>query len=204
MHLKVSLAPIFVSLALLAGCQGGGGDRVDPAELSSWDLPARVGGLARSEQHLDLDAPELIGHYQSTDSRAAVVASIFVYPAPGVVSIGSSAEVRSASERVVTEQEFEASMATLEAAHEGAELVYVGSSTTRPGGAAADGYLATYTFREPFFGPPTELTSHLYIFRWGDWTVKYRFTYPSAQEADASQRVESFLEGLAWPVSAGS
>ena len=155
-----------------------------------WQFPATVGKFQRSAvDHTGAgDARQASAAYKLDDAVAPIALTINV------------ARVGGAPNLEVAEQQFTPDKIAILKAHN-LELVpqpsTAGSITS--GGREHPGLVAKFTFVEPFNGKATEMDTHLYYFRDGDWAVRYRVSFPSAGRPQAETAIADFLSKLVWP-----
>ena len=146
--------------------------------------------------------------YNQTDPAAPVAATIYVYPAPPLISTGSPASVIAAARQRLCKGEFERRKAELAAAHPGAALVEEKDVLLQRGGRQVAGKRAIYDyeaqfggkFTGPFTGVRVPVSSQVYVFCYvgGKWAIQYRFTSPRA--VGSSGVIASFLADLPWTI----
>ena len=86
-------------------------------------------------------------------------------------------------------------------AHEGADVVETAPVTAEKNGRTFKGTRVTFKFTDEFggAGKKQKLLSDLYLFRDGDRLVKYRVTFPAAEEKAERKYLEKFLAEFPWP-----
>jgi hypothetical protein len=85
--------------------------------------------------------------------------------------------------------------ADIERAHSNATLLD-GNTNVMLGTAV--GRKATYRWEEKLAGGSRTVLSDVYLFGWGEWFIKYRFTYPESSTDAASESISEFMTSLAW------
>lgn len=86
-------------------------------------------------------------------------------------------------------------------AHPGAEVVASADVTAAKKGRTYKGRRLTFRY-DAEFGPPGKrqtVLSDLYLFRDGKRVVKYRVTFPLAEEKTEREHVEKLVAALPWP-----
>jgi hypothetical protein len=129
----------------------------------------------------------------------AAVATIYVYPSPSIVSIGSPVNVVESARATLCQNEYEARKREIAGAHPGAKLLNEDVLASPKSGVIGKGKTATFEYEEVFAGVRQSLHSRLDMFCYidGKWTVKYRFTYPVP--FDAKHGLTKFIETVPWP-----
>ncbi|MGI8785855.1 MAG: hypothetical protein ACR2L2_19645 [Acidobacteriota bacterium] len=173
------------------------GTYVHPA--SRIRFPKNIGGFQR-ERVIRYDAKglDVSAAYNCLNALHPMAATVYVYPAPSLVSIGSSPEVVASARARLTENEFEHRKQEILHAHPGGRLVEQRDTVRVETGQSYSGKLAIFEYEGVFAGSRVPIRSHLYLFCYvgGKWTVKYRFTHPKA--VDASKETEEFIQSLSW------
>lgn len=172
-------------------------------EKSGMTFPIAVGDFQRATvQRYDQDGLDVSAGYNLFDAKRQIIATVYVYPAPSLVSIGSSPETVESARSFLTRQEFEARKREILQPRPGAKLVEDTEISIAIGGAVRVGRMATFEFEEKFAGKKQPLRSHLCMFSYigGKWALKYRITYPTYLES--THEIDTILEGVPWNVPA--
>ncbi|HXI87413.1 MAG TPA: hypothetical protein VNH64_08140 [Parvularculaceae bacterium] len=150
----------------------------------------------------DKDGLDISAGYNLMDPRTPVIATVYVYPAPPLVSIGSPAYVVASAREHLCSDEFARRKAEIVNAHPGARLLNEGDFTFPRDGESVAGKKATYEFDGLFDGIRLRVSSELYVFCYiaNKWAIEYRFTSPS--EAPSHGKIEMFMNDLPWTISA--
>ncbi len=61
------------------------------------------------------------------------------------------------------------------------------------------GKRATFSMQSVFSGQKIATLSLLYLFKYGDWYIKYRVTYPQTGHDKIMPEIERFMQELSWP-----
>jgi hypothetical protein len=62
------------------------------------------------------------------------------------------------------------------------------------------GFCATFSMtKQSAIESSAAVLSKLYLFRHGEWFIKYRFTYPQNSKDHIEKEIDRFLESLIWP-----
>jgi hypothetical protein len=157
-------------------------------------FPLAVEGFRRSiVQRYDQEGLDVSAGYDLYDPSHKVAATVYVYPAPSLVSVGSPPEVVETAHTRLAKNEFEARKQEILQSHPGSRLIEE-SDVLISHGAAKVGKKATFEYNGLFASQHQNLKSHLYMFNFGRWALKYRITYP--QSFDATKDVEVLLKGV--------
>jgi len=173
------------------------GDYIHPA--SRIVLPESIGGFPRcTVQRYDVDGLDVSAGYNYTSILHPMVATVYIYPAPGLVSIGSSPETVANARALLTDSEFAKRKQEILSVHPDAKLIDECDTTRTEKGKSYPGKMAVFEFEDVLFGSKTPLRSRLYLFCYigGKWTVKYRFTHPRTVEVD--EEIEEFIQSIRW------
>lgn len=167
---------------------------------SGFIFPNTIGSFQRSQlNRYDEDGLDVSAGYDLAALGGGVAATIYIYPSPQILSIGSGPEVVATTRGLLSEREFSGIKQSILQAHPGATTIHSGRTDTQQGGKTYQGYVAEFEFSGSFAGRPQLLRSQFYMFTYvdGKWTVKYRFTYPA--RLDASDKITTFQQALSWP-----
>lgn len=154
---------------------------------------SRVGVARYDSASLDMSAG-----YNLIRPPRLVAATVYVHPAPSLLSIGSPPQVVTAAREKLTQSEFNRSKQEILQSHPSAKVLRETETSLSKGGRLHMGWKATFEIDGASFGLSQKVTSHLYLFSYlGEkWTVKYRFTYP--KDFDGAKDIEMFLKTLEW------
>jgi len=184
--------------AVLTACSSSGGDGATADELDQWAFPEAVAGFERQPLERDDETLTIIANYTLVEPPTLV--TIFVYPAPKVVSVGSDAETRAAAELLLTEQEFRGSQDALVTSNPVASLLWEDTQSILPMlGVEQVGFAAGYGYRGSGPQGVVDVGTGLLLFRHGDWSVKYRITYDLADEQAAATKARELMGAVTWP-----
>ena len=160
-------------------------------------LPESVGGFQRDVVlRYDAEGLDISAAYNCLNALHPMAATVYVYPAPSLVSIGSPPEVIAGARAQLTENEFENRKQEILHAHPGARLIEQRDTTRTEGGQSYPGKLAVFEYEDVFAGARISVRSQLYLFCYvgGKWTVKHRFTHPKAVDGD--KEIQEFIQSL--------
>ena len=178
------------------------GTYVHPA--SKITMPESVAGFQRDMVlRYDVDGLDVSAGYNLGSAIHQIAATVYVYPAPGLVSIGSPPDVVADARAHLTEGEFERRMQEIQRAHPGATLIGQRDTLRTENGQPYPGKLAVFEYEDMFAGSKVPLRSHLYVFCYvgGKWAIEYRFTHPKSEDAD--KEIQEFIEKWSWQGAGG-
>lgn len=170
-------------------------------EKSGMTFPLAVGDFRRSlVQRYDQEGLDVSAGYDLYDSRYKIAVTVYVYPAPPLVSIGSPPETIAAARAILTKKEFEVRKQEVMLSHTGGQLIEDTEISIPVGGTLRRGRIATFEYEQNFAGQRQPVRSHLCMFNFvgGKWALKYRFTYPKSLEA--TREIDTVLQGVPWNV----
>ncbi len=160
-------------------------------------FPESVSGLQRGAVlRYDADGLDVSAAYNCLNALHPMVVTVYVYPAPSLVSIGSPPEVVAGAREHLTRNEFERRKQEILQAHPSARLIGQSDAKRAESDRSYPGKLAVFEYEDMFAGSRTQLRSVLYLFCYvGDkWTVKFRFTHPQA--VDATKEIQEFIQSF--------
>ena len=164
---------------------------------SALSFPVRAGSFRRSLIHrYDSEGLDVGVGYDLAVTGSLVTATVYVSPAPALVSIDSHAGGASSARVTLSRREFEICKSEILQAHADAQTNDEGEFVLEHGGLSIAGRCALFEFDDVFAGRWQPLRSQLYVFPFvrRQWTVKYRFTCPRA--LDVSWDTERFMRGV--------
>lgn len=170
-------------------------------DKSGMTFPIAVGEFQRGMlQRYDQDGLDMSVGYNLYDSRRRIITTVYVYPAPPLISIGSPPETVASARAFLAKNEFEARKREVMLPRPGARLIEDTEISIPIGGTVRVGRIATFEYAERFAGQQQPLRSHLCMFNFvgGKWALKYRITYPRSLEA--TREIDSILQGVPWNV----
>jgi hypothetical protein len=165
-------------------------------------FPANVGAFQRSKiLRYDTKDLDMSAGYDLASMAGSVAATVYVYPAPSLVSIGSPPDVVAAARENLSKNEFEARKREILNFRPGAILVKEMDVSLQQGNTLYSGKMATFEYMEVFGGLRQPLRSHLYLFCYAGskWVIKYRFTHPT--DYDASKDIDDFMKNWHWTLT---
>jgi hypothetical protein len=162
-------------------------------------FPTSVGAYVRDRiMRYDRDALDVSAGYNLIRPPRIIFATMYVYPAPSVVSILSPPHVAATARSLAAKNEYARSKNEILQSHPFAKLLGELETSLVKGNDTYQGWKAIFELDGARFGQQEKVFSHLYVFSYigGSWTVKYRFTYPKSIEE--TQEIETFLRNLEW------
>jgi hypothetical protein len=166
---------------------------------SGMTFPSAVGGFRQVEvRQYDATGKDVGVGYNLVSPEVQVVATVYVYPAPSLISIFSPPEVVADARAHLCQGEFTRRKQEILDAHPRARLIQEGEA--RPPGGRAPGHVASYEFESVFGHRLQPVGSQLYVFCYvgGKWAVEYRFTWPRDEAVDSA--IAGFMAGLSWTI----
>jgi hypothetical protein len=170
---------------------------------SGMRFPDRVDDFRRGRMiRYDKEGRDVSAGYDSVNPAMPIVATVYVYPAPPLTSIGSSAEVIASARERLCQDEFRRRKAELVAYHADARLIAEQDISLLRGYRQFPGKQARYEFSGSIRGVQSQISSELYVFCYvGEkWAVEYRFSWP--RDVAAAPSVAAFIADLPWTILA--
>ena len=162
-------------------------------------LPESVAGFQRGRiLRYDAHGLDVSASYNLVSASHQIAATVYIYPAPSLVSIGSPPDVVAGARAHLTEGEFEHRKQEIQHAHPGATLIEQRDTLRAERGQSYPGRLAIFEYEDVFAGLRIPARSDLYVFCFvgGKWAVEYRFTHPKTEDAD--QEIQKFIKKWSW------
>ena len=196
--MRYALLPLLLTLTLV-GCTSSGGESAAVDELDRWTFPDDAAGFTQLSFELDRDTRTVIVSYKLAEPN--ILVTVYVYPAETIVSIASNQEVREAAARLLTEREFEASQRALVSSNPGVQLLWEDrDANIEISGQMRTGFGAGYGFLGALpGGEPEPIGTYLFLYRYQDWSVKYRFTFALDEEDGNAALVLNLIQAIPWP-----
>ena len=170
-------------------------------EKSGMTFPIAVGDFQRAQiQRYDQEGLDISAGYNLFDSSRQIIVTVYVYPAPSLVSIGSPPETVASAQSFLAKNEFEARKREITQPRPGARHIEDTEISIPIGGTVHVGRMATFEYEEKFAGKQQTLKSHLCMFNYvgGKWALKYRITYP--KHLEVTREIDTVLQGVPWNV----
>ncbi len=163
---------------------------------SGMTFPMSVGDFRRNKViRYDAESLNVSAGYVLGTVTEAVLATVYVYPAPWLVSGGSPANVVADCDQL-PQGAFEAEKRAVMNYRPGVILIQESDASLLQNKALHSGKMATLDFEEVFAGHRQLVRSHLYVFCCGKWVVKYRFTHSLL--FNAKKEIDEFMRNLSW------
>jgi len=162
-------------------------------------MPESVAGFRRDMVlRYDTDSFDVSAGYNFLSAIQPIVATVYIYPAPSLVSIGSPPEVVADARAHLTEREFERRKQEIEHVHPGCVFIEQRDIMQIENGQSYPGKLAVFEYEGAFAGSRISLRSRLYVFCFvgGKWAIEYRFTCP--KHADTDEKIQEFIQKWRW------
>ncbi|MBN2684697.1 MAG: hypothetical protein JXR40_05415 [Pontiellaceae bacterium] len=198
-------------LVVLTGCkslepiQSGAND----ASIHSYSqvvYPPNLGAFSRGQLNLyDAEGKDVSYGYNLMSRDDHVAVTIYSYPAPKLVSIGSRKSVVLNAKRLLFNQQSSAEIQDILNYNRPAELVESRAVENRMGTSEIDGLYAQFRYQEILGMTRNNVLSELYLFQKDKWLIKYRITYPAVIEEKAKKLIETLmLDHVSAQAAAGS
>jgi hypothetical protein len=165
--------------------------------------PVSVGDFQRVTiiRYKDDGSDESAGYNRYTPGTE-IGATVYVFPSPSLVSIGSPQNVIDGARAHLCDSQFLAVQNEIKGAHPDAVLVSQGDVTLTQADAAYKGHEAFYTLTNAnFFGRhqvPSRSDVYVFCYAGGKWTVEYRIDYPVVHDANGA--IADFMRSLTWTI----
>jgi hypothetical protein len=159
------------------------------------DVP-RVSVLRYNDEETDVSAG-----YNLITPTGRLVATIYIYPAPPLTSIGSPASVTASARAKLCQDEFSRRKYEISRVNVGARLVGEQEISFRRGDGNFPGKKAVFEYDASLGGQRQPVHSELYVFCYvGDqWAMEYRFTAPRGID---TAEISRFMDALPWTIRA--
>ncbi|HLD66373.1 MAG TPA: hypothetical protein VJA19_10030 [Pseudomonas sp.] len=144
-------------------------------------------GIFRRVEMLRIDerASHIYVGYNSELIALPIIVSVYVYPGPQIISIGSPPEViATARQKLLLDQQAEQKQGIVNA-HPGGRLIAENAVTLLYSGQSVPGLRVDYEFHELFQGEVQKVNSALYLFDLGDSMLKFRISSPASVDSEA-------------------
>jgi len=158
-------------------------------------FPATVGLFPRGEVKLYDAAGEDIGAgYDLRNLLNPVAITVYVYPGPKLLSIGSPPEVIATARKHLTDNHFEAIKRELIKYHPQASATADEEVHVIFRGQSLYGRAAAFRSEELFAGRIQPVVTCAEIYAYGKWIIKFRATYPAATEKSGGESARTFVK----------
>ena len=132
------------------------------------------------------------------DSPDLITATVYVYPGRDVLNLGSDSDTVSAAKNLLDQKQFEGAKKAILATTPGLTLVSETDSFVIANPGEQAGSRAIFEGQGLIDGALTVLDTEVDLFGFGDWFIKYRFTYPG-ESSTAPALILDFMNSLEWP-----
>ncbi|WP_445682384.1 hypothetical protein [Radicibacter daui] len=200
--------------ALLAGCvpQMQSSDRpatFNPTgpyvhQATGFIFPVAPGAFIRSDiTEYNSEKTNISAGYNKDAGDKSLAVTIYVKPAPPVISLGSPPKVVAEAKDHLCRQLWEAMKETIIRVHPGAELISDGEVASPSVVFKGRGLRAIYRYTETFDGvvQPLRSEADLFCYAGQGWMVSYRATAPAGFDYHAD--LDTLMRDLQWPDSLG-
>lgn len=156
---------------------------------SGFSFPESFGAFRRVEiNQFDSSGMDVGVGYNLEQADSQIALTLYVYP-----------RARDANGSILTlESQFEIERTYILQAHPGGKASETWTPTTTQNHEASPGYATTFRYQQLFAYRQQEIESLLYLFDYEGWAVKYRITYPLAQQAKANLVSQVFVSSFIW------
>jgi hypothetical protein len=168
---------------------------------SGMTFPPTVGDFERANiTQFDAAGDDIGVGYNRISSTGGIAATVYVYPAPSLVSIGSPPDVVASAQATLCSNEFARREKEVVGVHPGARLIEEKTAPSPGGGRQVPGEMAAFEYDDLFGGQRRAIHSELYVFCYvgGKWSFEYRFS--SFRSLDAREAIATFMAALPWTV----
>jgi hypothetical protein len=172
---------------------------------SGMAFPPSVGDFQRvNVMRYDAGGLDVSAGYNLGTPTGEVAATVYVYPAPSLISVGSPPEVIASARATLCNSEFERRKKEVSASHAGARSIQEEDVPPPQAIPPIPGKKTSFEYDDFFGGQRQPLRSELYVFCYvgGRWAFEYRFTSP--KNSDAADAISAFMAALRWTVPRGS
>jgi len=167
---------------------------------TSIELPLTAGPFGRiGITKYDEGETDVSGHYEHFVPPKRISATVYIYPAPRVVSIGSPANVIESAKSNVVASHFRALKREILANHPQAKLVSEERVSLPSLRRMLKGEKTEFQFTSETGNTQFPASSFLYLFRCDDWLLKIRATAPRKLRADMENAVDKLISELPIP-----
>ena len=166
-------------------------------QASGMVFPADLAGFQRASGHVyNPDGRDISVGYNMAGVTGGIVATVYVYPAPSLISIGSPDNVVASARAKLTQMEFARRKREIVLSHQDATLLDESADNFVQGSGSLAGWKAVFSYDLNINGIMAPARSQLFVFCFvhGPWALEYRFTYP--QRLDASPAINAFMQAL--------
>ncbi len=165
---------------------------------TEFTFPESIGDFERVEvTQYDTSGKDVSVGYH-LDSPDLITATVYVYPGRDVLNLGSDSDVVAATKDRLDQQEFEGAKDAILASAPGLTPASEDQSFVISSPSEQVGRRAIFQGQGLIDGALTVLRTEVDLFGFGDWFIKYRFTYPG-ESSTAHGLILDFMNSLEWP-----
>ena len=151
---------------------------------SGMRFPIQVEGFQRDGMaKYDDQGDDVSVGYHRLDEQMAMMATVYIYPTHRYG--GMDSQFGEARDAVLRNRK-------------GSELLAEGDMQIFQRGEYRNGRRAHFLVRDPKGDRPL-VVSHLFLFEYGPWFIKYRATFPADQHEACDEALLKFMSALPWP-----
>ena len=205
---SIPLVLTLAGLLLVSACRATAGELSEPTTQTPGGdfthpgakitFPESIGDFERVEvTQYDTSGKDVSVGY-NLDSPDLITATVYVYPGRDVLNLGSDSDTVAAAKDLLDQQQFEGSKEAILATTPGLTLVSETESIVIANPSEQAGRRAIFEGQGLIDGALTALHTEVDLFGFGDWFIKYRFTYPG-ESSTAPALILDFMNSLKWP-----
>ncbi len=208
MRRGVRWALILGCLLLASACLPAEGQLSEPITLTpagefthsgtEFTFPESIGDFERVEVKQYDKAGKDVSVGYNLDSPDLITATVYVYPGLDALNLGSGSDVVAATKDLLDQQQFEGAKDAILARTPGLTLASEDESFVISSPSEQVGRRAIFQGQGLIDGALTVLRTEVDLFGFGDWFIKYRFTYPG-ESSTAPALIRDFMNSLEWP-----
>lgn len=158
-------------------------------------FPEAISEFRRGEvRAYDAKGRDMSAAYYLTDPRNQISITVYVYPGPKLISIGSPGNLVDTARKRLTDAHFEAIKADLSKRHPQSSLVSEQESAMQFRGQSLYGRTAAFKSEELFAYKIQPIVTQAEVYAFGKWIIKFRTTSPTASQKASAKSIQSFKE----------
>jgi hypothetical protein len=150
------------------------------------------------------DGSDASAGYGDTTPMHEINMTIYVFPSPPLLSIGSPQDVIDDTRQKLCQDQYERVQREVVGAHPDAVLVDKKDTSRTENGVTYAGHFAAFDLNNAKFFGRSDVASrseaYLYCYVGGKWSVEYRVDYP--RDFEATALIAGFIKDLAWTIPA--
>jgi hypothetical protein len=163
-------------------------------------FPKSIGPFQRAARRVyNAEGTDVSVGYNLRRQGSPVIATVYIYPAPPLTSVGSPDYVVAGARAHLLKDEFERREQEIRLSHSDASLLNEAPASLKQGGTAYPGWVADFSYMQQFEAGKVPVLSKLVVIQCPDthWVAEYRFTYAAGVSED--QEIISFMQTLKLP-----